>query len=65
MLEQALFAASAARHVSSANSGRGRHAEGKYVSWLPSYGPEMRGTANCSVVLSDREIIPSLPILTA
>ena len=28
--------------------------EGRYLSWLPSYGPEMRGgTANCSVVLSD------------
>ena len=28
--------------------------EGKYVSWLPSYGPEMRGgTANCSVCISD------------
>lgn len=28
--------------------------EGKEVSWLPSYGPEMRGgTANCSVILSD------------
>lgn len=27
--------------------------EGKEVSWLPSYGPEMRGgTANCSVVIS-------------
>ena len=27
----------------------------KQVSWLPSYGPEMRGgTANCSVILSDR-----------
>lgn len=27
------------------------------VSWLPSYGPEMRGgTANCGVVLSDRPI---------
>ena len=26
----------------------------KNVSWLPSYGPEMRGgTANCSVILSD------------
>lgn len=36
--------------------------EGKEVSWLPSYGPEMRGgTANCSVVLSD-EIIGS-PLL--
>jgi len=28
--------------------------EGREVSWLPSYGPEMRGgTANCSVILSD------------
>ena len=28
--------------------------EGKEVSWLPSYGPEMRGgTANCTVVVSD------------
>lgn len=27
--------------------------EGKNVSWIPSYGPEMRGgTANCSVVIS-------------
>ena len=32
--------------------------EGMEVSWLPSYGPEMRGgTANCSVVLSDEEIV--------
>ena len=31
--------------------------EGKQVSWLPSYGPEMRGgTANCSVILSDSPI---------
>lgn len=31
--------------------------EGKNVSWLPSYGPEMRGgTANCSVVISDNVI---------
>ena len=30
---------------------------GKEVSWLPSYGPEMRGgTANCSVTLSDDPI---------
>lgn len=28
--------------------------EDKNVSWLPSYGPEMRGgTANCSVIISD------------
>ena len=32
--------------------------EGMEVSWLPSYGPEMRGgTANCSVVLSDESIV--------
>lgn len=31
--------------------------DGKEVSWLPSYGPEMRGgTANCSVVISDEAI---------
>ena len=31
--------------------------EGKKVSWLPSYGPEMRGgTANCSVIISDNPI---------
>jgi 2-oxoglutarate ferredoxin oxidoreductase subunit gamma len=31
--------------------------EGKEVTWIPSYGPEMRGgTANCTVVISDDEI---------
>ena len=31
--------------------------DGKHVSWLPSYGPEMRGgTANCSVSVSDEPI---------
>jgi len=31
--------------------------EGKKVSWLPSYGPEMRGgTANCHVVVSSKRI---------
>ena len=31
--------------------------EGKEVSWLPSYGPEMRGgTASCSVILSDEPV---------
>ena len=33
------------------------------VSWLPSYGPEMRGgTANCSVILSDMPV--GSPIIT-
>lgn len=31
--------------------------EGRHVSWLPSYGPEMRGgTANCNVIVSDEEV---------
>ncbi|KPV64154.1 MAG: Ketoisovalerate oxidoreductase subunit VorA [Candidatus Bathyarchaeota archaeon BA1] len=31
--------------------------EGRNVTWIPSYGPEMRGgTANCTVVISDEEI---------
>ena len=37
--------------------------EGRNVTWIPSYGPEMRGgTANCSVVLSDEEI--GSPVVT-
>jgi 2-oxoglutarate ferredoxin oxidoreductase subunit gamma len=37
--------------------------EGKEISWMPSYGPEMRGgTANCMVILSDERI--SSPILS-
>ena len=36
--------------------------QGKQVSWLPSYGPEMRGgTANCSVVIGDEPV--SSPIV--
>lgn len=32
-------------------------AEGREVSWMPSYGPEMRGgEANCAVVVSDEAI---------
>ena len=31
--------------------------EKRQLSWLPSYGPEMRGgTANCTVVVSDQPI---------
>ena len=38
--------------------------EGKEVTWLPSYGPEMRGgTANCSVVVSDKPI--AAPVVAA
>ena len=36
--------------------------QGKEVSWMPSYGPEMRGgTANVSVIISDNKI--SSPII--
>ncbi len=37
--------------------------EDKEVSWMPSYGPEMRGgTANCIAIVSDEKI--SSPVLT-
>lgn len=37
--------------------------EGKNVSWMPSYGPEMRGgTANCITIVSDSTI--SSPIVS-
>jgi len=37
--------------------------EGKEISWMPSYGPEMRGgTANCITILSSNKI--SSPILS-
>ncbi len=36
----------------------------KQVSWLPSYGPEMRGgTASCSVIISDEPV--GSPIVSA
>ena len=36
--------------------------EDKQVTWLPSYGPEMRGgTASCSVIISDEPV--SSPIV--
>jgi 2-oxoglutarate ferredoxin oxidoreductase subunit gamma len=39
-------------------------ADGKEVTWLPSYGPEMRGgTSNCSVVVSDMPV--ASPIISA
>lgn len=37
---------------------------GKHVTWLPSYGPEMRGgTANCAVIVSEDPI--GSPIVSA
>lgn len=38
--------------------------ENKHVTWLPAYGPEMRGgTANCSIIISDKEI--SSPVISS
>ena len=38
--------------------------EEKNVSWLPSYGPEMRGwTANCMVIVSETQV--ASPLITA
>lgn len=37
--------------------------EDHYVTWLPAYGPEMRGgTANCSIIISDKPI--SSPVIS-
>jgi len=31
--------------------------QGKFVTWLPAYGPEVRGgTSHCSIIFSDQEI---------
>src|SRR3990172_3814610 len=31
--------------------------EGRHVTWIPSYGPEMRGgTAHCTIIISEDEI---------
>lgn len=59
MLEQVIFAGFGGQGVLLAGQvlvAAGMQ-EGKHVSWLPSYGPEMRGgTANCNVVVSDEEV---------
>ena len=37
--------------------------EGKEVSWMPSYGPEMRGgAASCGVIVSDEPV--GSPVVT-
>lgn len=39
--------------------------ENKHVTWLPSYGPEMRGgTANTTVIISDKPIGAPLTEIT-
>lgn len=65
MLEQIIIAGFGGQGVLSlgrmlAESGM---AEDKAVTWLPSYGPEMRGgTSNCHVIISDGDI--GSPLIT-
>ena len=59
MLEQVLLAGFGGQGVLSMGQFLASAAlvEEKNVSWLPSYGPEMRGgTANCQVIVSDKPI---------
>lgn len=65
MLEQVLFAGFGGQGMLLAGQflAEAGIQEGRYVSWLPSYGPEMRGgTANCVVCVSDTEI--ASPVIT-
>jgi 2-oxoglutarate ferredoxin oxidoreductase subunit gamma len=65
MLERAIFAGFGGQGVMSMGKllTYAGMIEGKEVSWLPSYGPEMRGgTANCSVIVSDALI--GSPVIT-
>jgi 2-oxoglutarate ferredoxin oxidoreductase subunit gamma len=59
MIYEALFAGFGGQGVLSMGMtlGYAGVVEGKEISWMPSYGPEMRGgTANCIVIVSDRRI---------
>jgi len=65
MLEEIIIAGFGGQGVLSMGQTLGYSAmvEGKEVSWMPSYGPEMRGgTANCITIVSDSPI--SSPIIT-
>lgn len=59
MLEQVIFAGFGGQGILSAGKmlAYAGMIENRNVSWLPSYGPEMRGgTANCHVIVSDEPI---------
>ena len=59
MLIKAIFAGFGGQGVLSMGLSLAQAAmlEGKHVTYLPSYGPEVRGgTANCTVAISDEEI---------
>ena len=65
MLEEIIIAGFGGQGVLSMGQTLGYSAmvEGKEVSWMPSYGPEMRGgTANCITIVADSPI--SSPIIT-
>jgi 2-oxoglutarate ferredoxin oxidoreductase subunit gamma len=65
MLEEIIIAGFGGQGVLSMGQTLGYSAmvEGKEVTWMPSYGPEMRGgTANCITILSDSKI--SSPIIS-
>lgn len=66
MLQECIFAGFGGQGVLSMGSLLAYAAmkEDKEITWMPSYGPEMRGgTANCIVNISDQPI--SSPIVTA
>lgn len=65
MLEEIIIAGFGGQGVLSMGQtlGYASMVEGKEVSWMPSYGPEMRGgTANCITILSDEPI--SSPVIS-
>lgn len=65
MYEQVIFAGFGGQGVLSMGKmlAEAGMTEGREVTWLPSYGPEMRGgTSNCSVIIADEEICA--PIIT-
>lgn len=65
MLEEIIIAGFGGQGVLSMGMTLGYAAmvEGKEITWMPSYGPEMRGgTANCITILSDSKI--SSPIIS-
>lgn len=65
MLEEIIIAGFGGQGVLSMGQTLGYAAmiENKEISWMPSYGPEMRGgTANCITIISDKSI--SSPIIS-
>jgi 2-oxoglutarate ferredoxin oxidoreductase subunit gamma len=60
MLEELIIAGSGGQGIMLAGNvvAKAGFLSGTFAAWLPSYGPEARGgTAKCSVIISDEEII--------